>query len=55
MLRAIAAEKGSDLVLVRQGGSHEVYGLRGIRLIVPRHSEIAEGTARAIVRAAEGA
>ncbi|MFJ7168496.1 type II toxin-antitoxin system HicA family toxin [Streptomyces globosus] len=40
---------------MRQGGSHEVYDLRGIRLIVPRHSEIAEGTARAIIRAAEGA
>ncbi|AQA13019.1 type II toxin-antitoxin system HicA family toxin [Streptomyces malaysiensis] len=54
-LRAIAAEKGSDLVLVRQGGGHEVYGLNGARLIVPRHNEIAEGTARDIVRAAEGA
>ncbi|MFG2579745.1 hypothetical protein [Streptomyces malaysiensis] len=40
---------------MRQGGGHEVYGLNGARLIVPRHNEIAEGTARDIVRAAEGA
>ncbi|WP_350206379.1 type II toxin-antitoxin system HicA family toxin [Streptomyces sp. 2P-4] len=33
---------------MRQGGSHEVYDLKGARLIVPRHNEIAEGTARAI-------
>lgn len=53
-LRAIAAEKGSDLVLARQGAGHEVYDLNGARVIVPRHNEIAEGTARAIIRAAEG-
>ncbi|NNJ03990.1 type II toxin-antitoxin system HicA family toxin [Streptomyces sp. PKU-MA01144] len=50
----MAAEKGAELVLARQGSSHEVYALGGQRLIVPRHNEIAEGTARSIIRAAKG-
>ncbi|WP_424211091.1 type II toxin-antitoxin system HicA family toxin [Streptomyces sp. BI20] len=54
-LRAIASEKGVDLVWARTGGSHEIWTLRTTRLVVPRHNEIAEGTARSIIRAAKGA
>ncbi|WP_392753993.1 type II toxin-antitoxin system HicA family toxin [Streptomyces sp. LN590] len=54
-LRRIAASKGADLVLARQGGRHEVYILRGVSLPVPRHREIAEGTAKTLIKAAEGA
>ncbi|MCI0383463.1 hypothetical protein [Streptomyces sp. CNQ085] len=54
-LRQIAASKDADLVLARQGAKHEIYTLRGVSLPVPRHREIAEGTARALIKAAEGA
>ncbi|MFD5384115.1 hypothetical protein ACFWMG_03925 [Streptomyces sp. NPDC127074] len=54
-LRRIAVDKGADLELARQGARHEVYILRGVSLPVPRHREIAEGTAEALIKAAEGA
>ncbi|BBC34002.1 hypothetical protein SGFS_052960 [Streptomyces graminofaciens] len=54
-LRQIAANKDADLVLARQGANHEIYTLRGVSLPVPRHREIAEGTAKALIKAAEGA
>ncbi|MGW7225475.1 type II toxin-antitoxin system HicA family toxin [Streptomyces cyaneofuscatus] len=53
-LRQIAASKGADLKLVRQGASHEIYTLGRASLPVPRHREIAEGTAKALIKAAEG-
>lgn len=54
-LRRVAADKGADLVLARQGARHEVYALGDVLLPVPRHREIAEGTAKALIEAAEGA
>ena len=54
-LRRIAASKEADLVLVRQGGRNEIYTLRGVTLPIPRHREIYEGTAKALIKAAEGA
>lgn len=54
-LRQIAANKDADLVLARQGANHEIYNLRDVSLPVPRHREIAEGTAKALIKAAEGA
>ncbi|MFF9780390.1 hypothetical protein ACF1HJ_42995 [Streptomyces sp. NPDC013978] len=54
-LRRIAAGKGADLVLARQGARHEIYILQGVSLPVPRHREIAEGTAETLIKAAEGA
>jgi predicted RNA binding protein YcfA (HicA-like mRNA interferase family) len=54
-LRAIAKEKGATLDFVRHGGSHDHYEIRETRLIVPRHREIPEYTARGIIRTAKGA
>ncbi|PRY61158.1 type II toxin-antitoxin system HicA family toxin [Glycomyces artemisiae] len=54
-LREIAWEKGATLELVRHGGNHDHYRIRGTRLIVPRHREIPEYTARGIIRTAKGA
>ncbi|WP_425508089.1 type II toxin-antitoxin system HicA family toxin [Streptomyces bathyalis] len=54
-LRRIAASKNADLGLARQGGRHEIYTLRGVSLPVPRHRDIAEGTAKELIKAAEGA
>ncbi|WP_026120608.1 type II toxin-antitoxin system HicA family toxin [Nocardiopsis potens] len=53
-LREIATDKEVDLVLVRQG-AHEIWLLGRLRIPVPRHNEIAEGTAKAIIRRAEDA
>lgn len=39
--------------LVRQGSAHEVWDLGGRQVTIPRHREINEITARAIMRALE--
>ncbi|MBB0243522.1 addiction module toxin, HicA family [Streptomyces alkaliphilus] len=54
-LRQIAASKDADLVLARQGARHEIYILRDVSLPIPRHREIAEGTAKTLIKAAKGA
>lgn len=41
------------LVLLRSQGGHDVYVLDGLRLAIPRHRELAEGTADGIRRRAE--
>lgn len=51
-LRQISARKGVSLSLVRQG-KHEIWQLGSLTFAVPRHNEIAEGTARAILGQAE--
>ena len=45
-----AANAGCDFLLVREGGSHTVYRYGSRQFTVPRHREINELTARAILR-----
>jgi hypothetical protein len=52
-LRAVARAIGTDLLFVREGANHEVWAIAGERLVIPRHREINERTARAIIRRAE--
>jgi mRNA interferase HicA len=52
-LRAIAKAADADLGLVREGGSHEIWTLAGERLVIPRHNEINELTARGIIEKAK--
>ncbi|MFN2376213.1 MAG: type II toxin-antitoxin system HicA family toxin [Candidatus Binatia bacterium] len=40
--------------LVRQGGRHDIWGRGAERLAVPRHTEINERTAKAILKEARG-
>jgi YcfA-like protein. len=49
------AARAADLTwgLVRQGSAHEVWRLDGRQITIPRHREINEVTARAIMRALE--
>ncbi len=54
-LRFLAAQAGVELVALRNTGGHEVLALRGHRIVVPNHREIAEGTAASILRQAERA
>ena len=51
-LVAIAAEKGMTFALVRHGANHDVYDLGGTRVIVGRHADIPEPTARDTIRKA---
>jgi predicted RNA binding protein YcfA (HicA-like mRNA interferase family) len=56
LLRTISAAAGAaglDFESVRPGGAHEVFSLDGLIIPVPRHREIAEGTARSILRQCE--
>jgi len=56
MLRLIggaARSAGLEWLLVREGAGHEVWELDGIRVMVPRHREINERTALAILRVLE--
>lgn len=48
-IRAIADSAGAELVLVRQGGSHEIWSLGGGRLVIPRHRNINEHTANGVL------
>jgi hypothetical protein len=47
-IRRMARDHGVTAVLVRQG-THEIWECAGMRFPIPRHREIAEGTARAIL------
>ncbi|MDD7541768.1 MAG: hypothetical protein SPK50_05750 [Mobiluncus porci] len=51
-LRKIASEKGLTFELV-EGGNHTKVRIGGRTLIVPRHTEINEMTARGILKDAE--
>lgn len=49
-LREAAKEASVDFEFVREGGSHSIYRYGGQKVSVPRHTEINEITARAILR-----
>ena len=49
-IRAAAAVRDMALVLIRQGSRHEFWELGGFRFAVPRHRDINEWTAKAIMR-----
>jgi mRNA interferase HicA len=56
LLRKIAKQartKGVPLELVREGGSHSLYRCGHVRVVVPRHNDINELTARGILGATE--
>ena len=46
-IRRLAQQYGQKAEVVRQG-SHEIWECAGLRFPIPRHREIAEGTAQAI-------
>ena len=52
-IRLAAKNKGIDFTLLRQGGNHEVWDLDGVRIPIPRHSDIPEITAKDIYRECE--
>ncbi len=41
-------------VLIRRGGRHDIWAKSEYEIVVPRHSEINEYTAKAILRSVEG-
>jgi len=45
-----AAIAGEEFTLIREGGNHSVFQCGGQRVVIPRHREINERTARAIMR-----
>ena len=49
-IRAAGAARGISSRLVRQGASHEFWELGGIRFAIPRHRDLNEWTAEAIMR-----
>lgn len=51
-LRDAAGEAALEFVSLRNTGGHEVFSLDGLRIPIPNHREIAEGTARSIMRQA---
>ena len=55
IVRRIARDAGTDLEFVREGANHEIWAIRGERIVVPRHNEINERLARGIIAAAEEA
>lgn len=54
-LRATAKAQGASVDLIREGGAHTVYRVRHANIVVPRHREIGERLAAAIIKQAEAA
>jgi hypothetical protein len=48
-IRQLAKQYGVEVKLIRQSG-HEIWECAGLIFPIPRHREIAEGTARKIVK-----
>lgn len=48
-LELLAREHGVSVTLIREGGAHTVYVVGDVRVVVPRHREINELTARGII------
>lgn len=51
-LRDAAGDTGLDFTPLRNTGGHQVFSLDGLRIPIPNRREIAEGTARSIMRQA---
>jgi hypothetical protein len=49
-IRTEAATQGVQCQLIRQGSRHEFWDVGGIRLSIPRHRDINDWTAVAIMR-----
>lgn len=49
-IRATAADAGIPCRLIRQGSRHEIWEMAELRFAIPRHRDISEGTAMAIMR-----
>ena len=49
-IRKAAADKDVGFGLVREGGSHSIYRCGGQNVVIPRHRDINEFTARGIMR-----
>lgn len=49
-ITAAAAAAGADFTLVREGGNHSIFHCGTQNVVIPRHKEINEITARAIMR-----
>lgn len=52
LLRVIALSAGRGFAFLREGANHEIWMLGDERLVIPRHREINEHTARAILKRA---
>ncbi len=52
-LKRIARTTGAELVFVRHGYDHDQYRARGRLIVIPRHREINERTAAAILADAQ--
>lgn len=54
-LTIITTEARTELVFLREGSNHEVWSIGGERIVIPRHREINERTARSIIEQARRA
>ena len=54
-LHKIAKAHGTELILVRHGACHDVCRIGTVQFTIPRHREINELTAKAIIQTAKGA
>ena len=49
-IREAAKVQGLELGEVREGGNHSIFAVGGFKFAVPRHNEINEYTAQAIMK-----
>ncbi len=49
-LTKMANAKAQTLILLKTSGNHEKWSCAGKNVMIPRHREIAEGTAKAIIK-----
>ena len=55
LLRVIARSADTEFKFIREGRSHQIWTIGGERVYIPRHREVNEHTARAILKEARKA
>lgn len=53
VLRSTAKQAGIEFSFVRNGANHDIYRWDTVLIVIPRHNEINEMTARGIIKDAE--
>lgn len=53
MIASQAADMGIEWSLLRKMGDHDIFSLGGLRLSIPRHTEISDGVTRSLLRDSE--
>lgn len=49
-IKKMGDAKGERLEFIRNGANHDIYRIKGVPVVIPRHGEIKEGLAKGILK-----